>query len=57
MKCYIQQINKEKSNFVFDKNGRKEEIHVNNMENIMGVLYRFFYFFKYYKYRKYDSRK
>lgn len=46
MESYVNEINAQKSNFIFYEGTGKEDIHENDMENRMQVLYRFFIFFK-----------
>lgn len=48
MKCYVGEINTKKSNLVFRKNIGKEDIHEDDMENRMHVLYGFLKIFKVY---------
>lgn len=47
MERYIEEIDAEKSDFIFRESTGKEYIHGVDMENRMSVLYGFFNFFKY----------
>lgn len=57
MERYVDEIDAEKSDFIFRESTGEEYIHGVGMENRMSVLYGFFNFFKYTRKKVVADRK